>query len=136
NGAYSTRFYRNPSITHRILDMEAKFNAAVEIIQKLPKTGPLQTSNDDKLKFYSLFKQATVGDVNTERPGFFSIVEKAKWDAWEKVKGLSKDEAMKQYVDTLNEFFDKASKELDIDAWLSGPDLDPKIKDLLAVIAA
>ncbi|GMT05351.1 hypothetical protein PENTCL1PPCAC_27525, partial [Pristionchus entomophagus] len=117
-------------------DMEAKFQAAVDIIQKLPKSGPLQTSNDDKLKFYSLFKQATVGDVNTDRPGFFSPVERAKWDAWEKVKGLSKEEAMKQYVDTLNEFFDKASKELDIDAWLSGPDLDPSIKDNLAKISA
>ncbi|GMR29842.1 hypothetical protein PMAYCL1PPCAC_00037 [Pristionchus mayeri] len=116
--------------------MEAKFNAAVEIIQKLPKTGPLQTSNDDKLKFYSLFKQATIGDVNTERPSFFSPVERAKWDAWEKVKGLSKEEAMKQYVETVIEVFDKAAKELDIDAWLAGPDLDPIIKENLAKINA
>lgn len=41
--------------------------------------GPLTTSNDQKLKFYSLYKQATVGNVNTERPGMFSFVEKAKW---------------------------------------------------------
>ena len=36
------------------------------------------------LKLYGLYKQATVGDVNTDRPGTFSMdfAGKAKWDAW------------------------------------------------------
>ncbi|CAK5127872.1 unnamed protein product [Meloidogyne enterolobii] len=61
------------------MSLEEKFQAAVDIVQKLPKEGPLQTSNDQKLKFYSLFKQATIGNVNTERPGIFSLVERKKW---------------------------------------------------------
>merc|ERR1711924_372574 len=46
-------------------------------------------SNDDKLKAYGLFKQSNVGDVNTDRPGMFSPTDRAKWDAWEKNKGMS-----------------------------------------------
>ena len=73
-------------------NLEEKFQAAVDIVQKLPKEGlilliflkdyfkgPLQTSNDQKLKFYSLFKQSTIGNVNTDRPGIFSLVERKKW---------------------------------------------------------
>ncbi|CAJ0583347.1 unnamed protein product, partial [Mesorhabditis spiculigera] len=75
------------------MSLEDKFQAAVDIIQKLPKDGPLATSNEE-LKYYAYFKQVTVGDVNTERPGMFSFVEKAKWDAWNGVKGTSKEEAM------------------------------------------
>ncbi|GMS98428.1 hypothetical protein PENTCL1PPCAC_20603, partial [Pristionchus entomophagus] len=114
--------------------MEAKFQAAVDIIQKLPKSGPLQTSTDDKLRFYSLFKQATVGAVNIGRPGVFSPIERVKWDAWEAVRDLSNEEAMRQYVDTLNEFFENASEEVDIDALLRGPDFDPTIKENLPKI--
>ena len=39
-------------------------------------------SNEDKLEFYGLFKRATVGNVNTARPGMFDPKGKAKWDAW------------------------------------------------------
>ena len=46
-------------------------------------------SNDEKLEFYGLFKQATVGDVNTERPGMFDMKGKAKWDAWKAKEGMS-----------------------------------------------
>ena len=42
--------------------------------------------------------QATVGDVNIERPGMFSMEGRAKWDAWNDVKGLAKEDAMKQYT--------------------------------------
>ncbi|RCN40262.1 acyl CoA binding protein [Ancylostoma caninum] len=61
------------------MSLDERFDAAVTIIQKLPKEGPVSTSNEQKLEFYSLFKQATVGDVNTDRPGIFSIVERRKW---------------------------------------------------------
>lgn len=50
-------------------------------------------SNDELLQIYSLFKQGTVGDVNTARPGLLDQKGRAKWDAWEKRKGLSKEQA-------------------------------------------
>ena len=55
-------------------------------------------SNDDKLEFYGLFKQATVGDNGTQRPGMFDPKGRAKWDAWEAKKGMSKDDAEAAYV--------------------------------------
>ncbi|CAJ0583176.1 unnamed protein product, partial [Mesorhabditis spiculigera] len=116
------------------MSLEDKFQAAVDIIQKLPKDGPLATSNEEKLKYYAYFKQVTVGDVNTERPGMFSFVEKAKWDAWNGVKGTSKEEAMQKYIDCVNQSFEKASGQIDVDEWLSGDGLDPSIKLNLAKI--
>lgn len=56
-------------------------------------------SNEDKLKVYALFKQATVGDVNTARPGgFLNWEANAKWDAWNAMKGKSKEAAMEEYI--------------------------------------
>lgn len=55
-------------------------------------------SNEDALVLYGLFKQATVGDVNTGRPGIFSPTDRAKWDAWNTRKGTSQDDAKEQYV--------------------------------------
>ena len=55
-------------------------------------------SNEDKLEFYALFKQATVGDTNTERPGMFDMKGKAKWDAWKAKEGMSSDDAKAAYI--------------------------------------
>jgi diazepam-binding inhibitor (GABA receptor modulator, acyl-CoA-binding protein) len=58
--------------------------------------------NEAKLKAYSLYKQATVGDVNIDRPsGMFDFEGKAKWDAWSALKGMSKEEAMQKYIDEI-----------------------------------
>ncbi|KAM4559825.1 acyl-CoA-binding protein-like isoform 1-T1 [Odontesthes bonariensis] len=48
---------------------------------------------------YGFYKQATVGDIHSERPGMFDFTGKAKWDAWNAKKGLSKEEAKAAYVD-------------------------------------
>ena len=60
-------------------------------------------SNDDKLDFYALFKQGTVGDVNTERPGMLDMKGKAKWDAWKAKEGMSQDDAKAAYVAKVQE---------------------------------
>ncbi|XP_015906207.1 acyl-CoA-binding domain-containing protein 5 isoform X2 [Parasteatoda tepidariorum] len=58
----------------------------------------IQTSNDTKLKFYSYYKQATAGPCELSKPGFWDVVNRAKWDAWHKLGNMSKEEAMKGYV--------------------------------------
>lgn len=85
------------------MDLPQRFNYAVDVVRSLPKTGPAEQSNEDKLQFYSLFKQATVGPCNEPKPGFFStdLVKKYKWEAWNKLGALSKDEAMQRYIDKL-----------------------------------
>lgn len=55
--------------------------------------------NETLLRLYSLYKQATEGDINTDNPpGMFDFVAKAKYDAWLKLKGVTADDAMEQYV--------------------------------------
>jgi diazepam-binding inhibitor (GABA receptor modulating acyl-CoA-binding protein) len=55
------------------------------------------------LKIYALYKQAANGDVSGERPGFTDMVGRAKYDAWERLKGTAQDDAMQQYVDLIEE---------------------------------
>ncbi|KAK8399886.1 hypothetical protein O3P69_002938 [Scylla paramamosain] len=77
-----------------IMSLEEKFNEAAENVKKL-KTQP----NDEELKeLYGLYKQVTVGDINTERPGMLDFKGKAKWDAWNSRKGMTKEAAMEAYV--------------------------------------
>ncbi|KDQ57061.1 hypothetical protein JAAARDRAFT_194244 [Jaapia argillacea MUCL 33604] len=90
---------------------QAKFDKAVTIVQGLPKDGPIKPSQSDQLFFYSHYKQATIGDVNIPRPGLMDFTGKAKWDAWKKVEGVSKEDAMKLYVDKLLEVLGKVDDE-------------------------
>lgn len=95
------------------LSLQEKFDTAVAFVQGLPKDGPIQPSIDDKLKFYKYYKQATVGDVNIARPGLLDFAGKAKWDAWEGVKGESKEDAQTKYVQALIEILEKVEKKDD-----------------------
>ena len=65
--------------------------AKVKTLTELP-------SNENLLELYALFKQATVGDNNTEMPGMFDLKGKAKWDAWTSKNGMSSEEAEKEYI--------------------------------------
>ncbi|CUG81006.1 Hypothetical protein, putative [Bodo saltans] len=79
------------------------FEAAVEYVRSLPKDGPVQFDNDTKLQFYSLYKQATEGDVTGTQPWAVQLEARAKWDAWNSRKGLSSDDAKAAYVAKLVE---------------------------------
>ena len=72
--------------------MESKslFEKAVEDSKSLP----VKPSNETLLNLYSLYKQATEGDVNDETPAMFDFVAKAKYEAWSSLKGKSKEAAM------------------------------------------
>ena len=64
------------------------------------KTLAVKPGNETLLQLYSLYKQATEGDVNTEPPSNpFDFVNKAKHNAWSGLKGKSKEDAMQEYVD-------------------------------------
>lgn len=76
-------------------DLRKQFEAAAAAVKKL-KDDP---GNDVKLQLYALYKQGSEGDVEGKRPGFTDMIGRAKYDAWAKTKGMSKDEAMKKYVE-------------------------------------
>ena len=78
-------------------DLKADFEAAVANSKKLSE----RPDNATLLKIYALYKQATEGDNAEKKPGFGDMVGRAKWDAWNGVKGTGKDEAMQQYVDLI-----------------------------------
>lgn len=82
-------------------DLKAKFEETVDFVQNGDQ--PVETSNETKLKMYSLFKQATEGDVSGKKPGMMDFVGRAKYTAWEELKGMSSDEAMQTYIDTVKE---------------------------------
>ncbi|KAM4626421.1 acyl-CoA-binding protein [Discoglossus pictus] len=73
---------------------QAEFEKAAEEVKGLKST----PSDEEMLNIYALYKQATVGDVNTARPGMLDFKGKAKWDAWEKKKGLTQEDARSQYI--------------------------------------
>jgi diazepam-binding inhibitor (GABA receptor modulator, acyl-CoA-binding protein) len=78
-------------------DLKAQFETAVADSKQLPE----KPDNMTLLKIYALYKQATAGDVDGKRPGFTDMVGRAKWDAWNELKGTSADEAMQQYIDLI-----------------------------------
>jgi len=75
-------------------DLKAKFEAAAAAAKQTKK----RPDNATLLKLYSYYKQATEGDVKGDRPGGFDFVGGAKYDAWAKLKGTSKDDAMQSYI--------------------------------------
>lgn len=78
-------------------DLEKRFKKAVWLVRNGPPNP--NASNEEKLKFYSYFKQATEGDVNIPQPWAVQFEARAKWDAWAELKGVSKEEAMQKYID-------------------------------------
>jgi acyl-CoA-binding protein len=60
-------------------------------------------TNDDKLYLYKYYKQATVGNINIEEPGFFDFTGKAKYNAWKSVEDTSTTVSMKKYILKTNE---------------------------------
>lgn len=76
-------------------DLKSSFEAAVAGSKNLSE----RPDNATLLKLYALYKQSTAGDNTDKKPGFGDMVGRAKWDAWNTLKGTSGDEAMQQYID-------------------------------------
>ena len=67
-------------------DLKTQFETAVADSKNLSE----RPDNQTMLKMYGLYKQATNGDASGSRPGFTDMVGRAKWDAWNEVKGTSR----------------------------------------------
>ncbi len=80
-------------------DLETRFATAAREAQALPK----RPTDQVLLKLYAFYKQATVGDVAGSRPGMMDMAGRFKYDAWAKLKGTGKDQAMQSYVDLVEQ---------------------------------
>ena len=78
-------------------DLNTTFEAAVANSMNLSE----RPDNATLLKIYALYKQATAGDNFDKKPSFSDMVARAKWDAWEKLKGTAADAAKQQYIDLI-----------------------------------
>ncbi len=77
------------------MSLKKKFETAVANSKKLSE----RPDNATLLKLYALYKQATEGDNETKKPGMMDMVGRAKWQAWDEIKGMSADDAMQEYID-------------------------------------
>lgn len=80
--------------------LDDDFASAKTRVEKLSKT----PGSDELLELYSLYKQATLGDVSGSRPGMLDFKGRAKFDAWSTRRGMSKDAAKQAYVDAVSRF--------------------------------
>lgn len=78
-------------------ELNAAFEAAVAQSKNLDE----RPDNATLLRIYALYKQATQGDNEEQKPSFSDMVARAKWDAWEKLKGTDSDAAREQYIELI-----------------------------------
>lgn len=83
-------------------ELKQQFEEAVDFVQS--GTGDFKPDNNMKLQFYALYKQATEGDVKGKKPGLTDFVGRAKYSAWEGLKGMSSDQAMETYISKLAQY--------------------------------
>ena len=79
------------------MSLAQQFEQAVADSKNLPE----RPDNATLLRLYALFKQGSSGDVEGKRPGFTDMVGRAKWDAWNELKGTAQADAQQQYVDLI-----------------------------------
>jgi diazepam-binding inhibitor (GABA receptor modulator, acyl-CoA-binding protein) len=85
-----------PKETHP-MSLQKKFDAAVAASKSLAE----RPDNETLLQLYGLYKQATDGDNETKKPGMMDMVGRAKWGAWDALKGTDTKDAMQQYIDLI-----------------------------------
>ena len=78
-----------------INELDAQFAQAQADVKELPD----RPGNLTLLRLYALYKQASFGDVQGDKPGFADIAGKYKHDAWAALAGTPLDTARQQYVE-------------------------------------
>lgn len=85
--------------------VSATFNEKADAVKSLPS----KPTDDELLQLYGLFKQATIGDNTTQKPGVFDFKGKYKWESWDKLKGTSQQEAEEKYIELVDSLIAKYS---------------------------
>lgn len=82
------------------MDIKSEFEKVVHQVKDGGKNDAL--TDNDRLNMYKYYKQATEGDCNVAQPWAVQFEARAKWDAWDSVKGMTKEEAMRHYIELYN----------------------------------
>ncbi len=84
-----------PEKINNMSDLVAQFEQAAADSKTLSE----KPDNETLLRLYSLYKQGSTGDVQSDPPSNpFDFVGKAKYEAWAALKGKSKEAAMQEYI--------------------------------------
>jgi diazepam-binding inhibitor (GABA receptor modulating acyl-CoA-binding protein) len=86
-------------------DIEKEFNTVVDVIKTTEKNNML--TDNDKLDMYKYYKQATVGDCNIDKPWSIYFEACAKWNAWNSIRNMSKENAMIEYINLYKNLLQK-----------------------------
>ena len=81
--------------------LDKKFNEAAERVKTLKQ----KPDNRVLLNLYALYKQSTIGSINIDQPWAIQVEARAKWDAWNSLGQMEKEEAMEKYVELVNSLF-------------------------------
>lgn len=82
------------------MDLQELFQQAVVNSKTLSE----KPDNETLLKLYALYKQGTEGDTQESGPSNpFDFVAKFKHEAWAKLAGTTKEEAMQLYVNLVTQ---------------------------------
>ena len=81
-------------------EIKRKFN---KYISKVKDLGDI--SDSDKLYLYGNYKQALFGNINIDKPSFFNLKETEKWKAWNNLKDVSSEIAMKNYIKRVKQLY-------------------------------
>ena len=81
------------------MSLENQFINAQQRVNNLTR----RPSDRQLLELYGYYKQATLGDIAESRPGGFDFKGRAKWEAWNQRRGLSREEAMQRYMEVVEE---------------------------------
>lgn len=82
-------------------ELDRKFNQAAERVKTLKQ----KPDNRVLLNLYALYKQSTIGSINIDQPWAIQVEARAKWDAWNSLGQMEKEEAMEKYVELVNSLF-------------------------------
>lgn len=85
-------------------NIENEFNELATKVKNSKENPSKKIDDNIKLLFYIYYKQATIGDCNTPQPNFLDFTKRSLWDGWNKLKGTSKEDAMKMYIYYANQY--------------------------------
>ena len=80
-----------------------QFQQAANVVKNLNS----DPTNEELQLLYGYYKQATVGDINIEKPGFLNFKGVKKWEAWNNCKGKSTYDSEVEYIKTVNTLIKK-----------------------------
>jgi len=91
-------------------EIDENFKFAVDQINNSTAHSYGGPTDDEKLRFYGLYKQATIGNCNTSQPWVIDVVNRAKWNAWNSLKGMSSADAKYKYCEEYMKLSEKYEK--------------------------